>query len=150
MGQKWLFLARKNFRKISDCFKSNFNYIRSGLEMLSACHLDVQGLRKEPKKKYKIISGNPSLKKLNWNFDLTFHTAASNMPVAENPSGMPQILSKVFQLYLNKSGDTFRYLEHVIWMPRGFINNQNKNMLPTKLQGLGRRKRVLLTEWKLT
>ena len=64
------------------------------------------------------------------------------MFVAENPSGMPQILSKVFQLYLNKSGDTFRYLEQVIWMPRGFINNQNKNILPTKLQGPGRRKRV--------
>ena len=44
----------------------------------------------------------------------------------ENVSGRSLIVLKVFQLSLDKSGHTFRYLERMVWMPRGSGNNQKK------------------------
>ena len=64
------------------------------------------------------------------------------MSLPENPSGRSRIVSKVFQLYWGKLTDAFRYLGHFIWIPSGLGINQFKNILPTKLQGPSRRKRV--------
>ena len=65
----------------------------------------------------------------------------------ENVSGKSPIVLKVFQLSLGKSAHTFRYLEHVIWMPRSFGNKQNKNILPTKPPCPSGRKRVNEVFW---
>ena len=88
-------------------------------------------------------SGNPSFKNvIFFKFWPDILHDKSGFSLLENVSRRSPIVLKVFQLSLGKSAHTFRYLEHVIWMPRSFGNNQNKNTLPRKLRGPGRRKRV--------
>ena len=66
----------------------------------------------------------------------------SGFSLLENVSGRSPIVLKVFHLFSSKFGHTFRYLGHVIWMPRSFGNKQNKNLLPTKPPCPSGRKRV--------
>ena len=88
-------------------------------------------------------SGNPSFKNVNFfKFWPGIVHDKSGFSLLENVSRRSPIVLKVFQLSLGKSAHTFRYVEHVIWMPRSFGNKQNKNLLPTKPPCPSGRKRV--------